>query len=74
MGFEDLVNKGREALGSEQAEQMSDTVVQHVGDAVDGLTGGRFAEQVDGVQQRADDMIGQPADAAAQVQQDQAQQ
>ncbi|MCH1884165.1 antitoxin [Agrococcus sp. ARC_14] len=68
MGFEDLVNKGKEALNSEQGEQISDQAIQGGGDAFDKVTGGKFAEHTDGVQQQADGFVGQ------QDQQDQQQQ
>ena len=68
MGFEDLVNTGKDALNSEQGEQMSDQAIQGAGDGFDKLTGGKFAEQADGVQEHADGFIGQ------QDQQDQQQQ
>lgn len=69
MGFEDLVNKGKDALNSEQGEQFSDRGIQGVGDAFDTVTGGRFAEHTDGVQERADGFLGQSDPQAEQQQQ-----
>ena len=71
MGFEDLVNQGKAALNSEQGEQMSDQAIQGAGDGFDKLTGDRFAEHTDGVQEHADGFVGQ---ADQQEQQDQQQQ
>lgn len=70
MGFEDLVNQGKDALNSEQGEQISDQGIQGAGDAFDNLTGGKFAEHTDGVQEQADGFLGQ----GDQAQQDQQQQ
>lgn len=71
MGFEDLVNKGKDALNSEQGEQISDQVIQGGGDAFDKATGGKFAEQTDGVQEQADGFLGQSDQQAQQDQQQQ---
>lgn len=65
MGFDDLVNKGKEALNSEQGEQVSDQAIEGAGDAFDKVTGGKFAEHTDNVQRQADDFLGQ-ADAKDQ--------
>lgn len=59
MGFEDLVNQGKAALNSEQGEQISDQAIQGAGDAFDNVTGGKFAEHTDGVQEQADGFVGQ---------------
>ncbi|WP_306233016.1 antitoxin [Agrococcus beijingensis] len=68
MGFEDLVNQGKEALHSEQGEQKSDQAITGAGDAFDKLTGGRFAEHTDGLQERADGFIGRDDQQAQQEQ------
>lgn len=68
MGFDDLVNKGKEALNSEQGEQASDQAIQGAGDAFDKVTGGKFAEQTDGVQEQADGFLGQQGQADQQGQ------
>lgn len=74
MGFEDLVNQGKEALNSEQGEQMSDQGIAGAGDAFDKLTGGRFAEHTDRVQEHADGYVGHAEQQEQQDQQDQQQQ
>jgi hypothetical protein len=66
MGIGDLVNKAKEALSSEQGEQVSDRVIQGAGDGFDRLSGGRFADRTDAVQEHADRLVGQDgADPAA---------
>ncbi|MET4098350.1 hypothetical protein ABIB37_000587 [Agrococcus sp. UYP10] len=65
MGIGDLVNKAKEALSSEQGEQTSDRIIQGAGDGFDRLSGGRFADRTDSVQEHADRFLGQGgADAA----------
>ena len=72
MGIEDLVNKAKAALDSEQGEQTSDRVIQGAGDGFDRLTGGRFAEHTDTVQEHGDRTLGHDADAATGQTQDDA--
>lgn len=71
MGFDDLVNKGKDALNSEQGEQHSDQAIQGAGDGFDTMTGGKFAEHTDRAQQHADGFVGQQdaQDARGQQQQ-----
>ncbi len=38
-------------------EGLSDTVIEKAGDAVDAATGGKFADRVDAVQAKADELI-----------------
>ncbi|MFN8080361.1 MAG: antitoxin [Kineosporiaceae bacterium] len=38
-------------------EGLSDTVIEKAGDAVDAATGGKFADKVDAVQAKADELI-----------------
>ncbi|MGM1028785.1 MAG: antitoxin [Actinomycetota bacterium] len=64
MGIDDLVNKAKDALGSEHGEQASDRGIQGAGDGFDRLSGGRFAEHTDTVQERGDGLLGHDADAA----------
>ena len=67
MGIDDLVNKAKDALNSEHGEQSSDQGIQGAGDGFDRLSGGRFAEHTDSVQQHADRFLGQDdADAATE--------
>lgn len=70
MGFDDLVNKGKDALNNEQGEQHSDQAIQGAGDGFDKVTGGKFAEHTDRAQEGADGFLGQ---ADPQTQQDQQQ-
>lgn len=42
----------------DQVEQLSDEAITRGGDAIDGVTGGKFAEQVDQGQETADGAIG----------------
>ena len=64
MGIDDLVNKAKDALGSEHGERASDQGIQGAGDGFDRLTGGRFAEHTDTVQEHGDRLLGHDADAA----------
>ncbi|MGO2596426.1 MAG: antitoxin, partial [Glutamicibacter arilaitensis] len=54
-GFDDLRGKAEE-FAKENPEQVSQGIEQ-AGDFVDDKTGGKFAEQVDGVQQGAGDYL-----------------
>jgi len=56
MGLDDILGKAGDALGSdgvqnalhsEQAEQISDNILDKVGDAAEGLTGHKFDEQIE---------------------------
>ena len=67
MGIEDMTAKAKEflsdsrvtdALKSEQAENISDTVLDGVAGVVNKVTGGKFEEQVDGARDAADKAIG----------------
>ena len=44
----------------DQVEQFSDQAIEHGGDAVDRITGGTHAGQVDAAQTKADEAIGGP--------------
>ena len=44
----------------EQVEQLSDQAITRGGDAIDSVTGGKYAEQVDQGQAKADGAIGEP--------------
>ena len=44
----------------DQVEQLSDQAIERGGDAVDSATGGKYAEQVDQGQVKADGAIGEP--------------
>lgn len=61
MGFLDDAKAKLEQLASEhpdQVESLSDQAIERAGDAVDSATGGKYADQVDQAQQRADGAIG----------------
>ena len=44
----------------EKVEQLSDQAITHGGDAVDRVTGGKYAEHLDQGQVKADEAIGEP--------------
>ncbi|RNE59231.1 Rv0909 family putative TA system antitoxin [Cryobacterium tepidiphilum] len=67
MGIDDITKKAqaflendkvKDALSSEQAENISDKLLDGVTDAVQGATGGRFDEQVDAAKREADKRVG----------------
>lgn len=69
MGIEDIAkqagdfakqnsDKVSEALKSEQAEGISDKVLDGVAGLANKLTGGKFADQVEGAREAADKQIG----------------
>jgi len=51
-------NRVKDALESEQAEDVSDKVLGGTADAVNKVTGGKFEEQVEGARTEADKKIG----------------
>ncbi|MFF1573834.1 antitoxin [Leifsonia sp. NPDC058292] len=66
-GLDDITNKAKEfldsgavkdALKSEQAEDISDKLLDGVADAANKVTGGKFEEQIDGARDAADGKIG----------------
>ena len=65
--FDDISKKAQEvlnsdgvqdALKSEQAEDISDKVLDGAADGVNKITGGKFGDQVDGARDAADGAIG----------------
>lgn len=67
MGLDDITKKAqefladdkvKEALESEQAEDVSDKVLGGVADTVKKVTGGKFDEQIENAQNEADKKIG----------------
>jgi len=69
MGIEDIVGKGKElfeqnkdaindALHSEQAEEISDKVLDGAEGLANKVTGGKFEEQVGGVRDTVDKSVG----------------
>ena len=66
-GFDDITKKAQEflnddkvkdALHSEQAENISDKLLDGVADAADKATGGKFSDQIDGARDAADKRVG----------------
>ncbi len=60
MGFLDDAKEKLGELKAEHAdtvEKVSDQAIDKVGDVVDEKTGGKYADQVDTAQQKADDAI-----------------
>ena len=53
--FDDIKGKAEELLGS-HGDQVKDGI-EKAGDLVDEKTGGKFADQVDGVQKAASDFV-----------------
>ena len=67
MGIEDLTAKAKEflsdsrvsdALKSEQAEGISDKVLDGVAETANKVTGGKFEEQIDAARDAADKAVG----------------
>jgi hypothetical protein len=67
MGLEDITkkaqdlladNKVQDALRSEQAEDISDKLLDGVAGAVNKVTGDKYAEQVEGARETADKAVG----------------
>ena len=74
MAAEDLARKAKEAfqnekvqaaLRTEQAEDVSDAVLDRAAGLADRLTGGRYTEQVERGRHAADERIGTDADRRA---------
>ncbi len=62
MGFLDDARKKLDEVSKDhpdQVESVSDQAIERGGDTVDGATGGKYADQVDSAQRRADDAIGE---------------
>lgn len=51
-------NKVQDALKSEQAEDISDKVLDGVADVADKVTGGKFSEQIEDVRENIDKKVG----------------
>ncbi|WP_460772548.1 antitoxin [Microbacterium sp. GXF7504] len=69
MGLEDLINNGKKlydqnqdkiqaALKSEQAEQISDKLLDGASGVAKKVTGGKFDSQIDGARDAADKAVG----------------
>ncbi len=59
--FDDLKNKAEEFVkdNPDKVESVSDSVLDKVADLADDKTGGRYHDQVEGAQAKADDAIGE---------------
>lgn len=57
-GLGDFADQAKDALKSEQAEAISDNLLDGAADLVNKATGGKFAEQVKSVRDEADKHIG----------------
>jgi hypothetical protein len=66
-GFDDITKKAQEflgsdkvkdALGSEQAEDISDKLLDGVAGAADKITGGKFHDKIEGARDEADKHVG----------------
>ncbi|MBX3104783.1 MAG: antitoxin [Microbacteriaceae bacterium] len=58
MGIDDIINDAKDAVKSEQAEEISDNILDGAENLIDKVTGGKFAEQVDDVRDAIDKKIG----------------
>jgi len=57
--LDDAINKGKDFLGTDQGEQMSDNVLEGAAGKANDLTGGKFTDQINQAEQAADGAIGQ---------------
>lgn len=58
MGLEDLANQAKGLLNSDKAEEISDNLLDSASAAADKVTGGKFADQIDGARSAADEHVG----------------
>ncbi|ALV44190.1 hypothetical protein MB46_00335 [Arthrobacter alpinus] len=58
MGIDDIINKAKDMLGTDQGEQISDTVLDKASDLANNVSGGKFESQVEGVRNSIDGAIG----------------
>ncbi|MBX3068534.1 MAG: antitoxin [Cryobacterium sp.] len=58
MGIDDIINDAKDAVKSEQAEEISDNILDGAENLIDKVTGGKLAEQVDDVRDAIDKKIG----------------
>jgi len=69
MGLDDIVDKGKDliednkekidaALHSEQAEGVSDNILDGIAGFANKVTGGKFEEQIEGVRDNVDKAVG----------------
>jgi hypothetical protein len=58
MGIDELLGKAKVAASSEQAEEISDKLLDGAEGLANRLTGDKFSDQVDGVRDAVDGKIG----------------
>ncbi len=58
MGIEDLANQAKDFIKSEQAEGISDQLLDSAAGAANKVTGDKFADQVDSVRNSVDGAVG----------------
>lgn len=58
MGLSDLAGKGKDLLGSEKAEQISDDILAKGSAFADEKTGGTYGEQIEQGVAHADRLVG----------------
>ncbi|MFC6356862.1 antitoxin [Luethyella okanaganae] len=58
MGLEDLTNQAKEFLKSDQAEDISDKLLDGAADLANKVTGDKFSDQVEGARDAADKAVG----------------
>ncbi|WP_462288395.1 antitoxin [Nostocoides sp.] len=59
--FDDIKGKAQDAMADhpDKVEGFSDQGIQKAGDLADGASGGKFGDQIDGAEQKADEAIGE---------------
>lgn len=57
-GLGGFADKAKDALQSEQAEEISDNILDGAEDLANKVTDGKFADQVEGVRDEADKHVG----------------
>jgi hypothetical protein len=59
--FDNLKDKAAELIGQnpEKVEELSDQAIDKAGDVADSMTGGKFSEQIDAAQEKADEAVGE---------------
>ena len=59
--FDELKNKAEEFISEhkDDVEKLSDQALEKGGDLADNLTGGKFHDQIDAAEAKADDLIGE---------------
>lgn len=58
MGLGDFVDKAKDALNSDKAEEVSDNVLDKASDAANKVTGDKFSDKIDDARDAADKHIG----------------